>query len=367
MKLGQVIHGYKIVSEPSGAGGARCVWAFAERGAEEFHVKQFLAPKYPLDSAPGSAKAKERKRYRCDVFERRHLQIMEKTTAVTVGGGNLVAARDFFRDGPCYYKVTERIDGIPLPDPRTLDRKQQLVLLRTLLLSVEILHRNNIVHNDLKPDNMLVKKSDRGFYSVKLIDFDDSYFVGDPPPPDEIVGTPEFYSPELLRYNKVGEEFDPRSLTTKSDIFALGLIFHLMLAGGWPKGSGKEDAYPAETLAAGGTLKLDSHLSSEHQELIAGMLQADPGDRPNAGQVHVALGIGKAASREHEDKPVSRVIANFRVKDGGPSTSPPRRAPVPVPVGGPSPVAPDGKGGHAPDPEDPKEPSRIRLGGGFAK
>jgi serine/threonine protein kinase len=296
MKQGEVIRGYRVVTEPTGAGGARCQWAFAAKGGSEFHLKQFLMPRWPLDSTPGSAKGKAAKRERCQVFEARHNRIMKATQAVSVGGGNLIVAVAFFREGSQYYKITERVNGVAMPDPHGMSPKQRTVLLHTLMNSVEILHRHDIVHNDLKPDNLILRQTERGLYSAKLIDFDDSYFVGDPAPPEDIVADPAFYSPELLRYIKAGEDADGRSLTTASDVFALGVIFHILLTGERPRASdGATAAYPAETLLGRGSLIVDAGLSDVHRQLVAEMLDIDPANRPAAPEIIARLKSGTAA------------------------------------------------------------------------
>ena len=73
------------------------------------------------------------------------------------------------------------------------------MLLKTVAHSLKILHDLRIVHSDLKPSNVLVKRTELG-YTTKLIDFDSSYIAGNPPPPEEIVGTMNYYSPELVGY-----------------------------------------------------------------------------------------------------------------------------------------------------------------------
>lgn len=99
------------------------------------------------------------------------------------------------------------------------------LLAKTVCYSIRILHDLNIVHGDLKPDNILIKKTSLGF-SGKLIDFDDSYFSGNPPTEREcLVGTPEYYSPEQAAYiMDEDEEISGSTLTLKSDIFTLGII-----------------------------------------------------------------------------------------------------------------------------------------------
>src|SRR4029450_8555262 len=84
----------------------------------------------------------------------------------------------------------------------------------------------------IKPSNVLVKRTELG-YTTKLIDFDSAYLTGEPPPPGEIVGTMNYYSPELVGYI---QETGPTAveLTQKADIFALGLIYAEYLTGAPP-------------------------------------------------------------------------------------------------------------------------------------
>jgi serine/threonine protein kinase len=78
---------------------------------------------------------------------------------------------------------------------------------------------------------VLIKRTELG-YTTKLIDFDSSYIVGSPPPPDDIVGTMDYYSPELGRY--IQGTADGAELTEASDVFALGLIYTEYLTGALP-------------------------------------------------------------------------------------------------------------------------------------
>ena len=185
---------------------------------------------------------KQRKRARCAAFEAHHRGIQAALAPITSYGGNLIATLDFFRDGAKYYKVTEKVDlaGLDRRPWRRLDFPAKLVLLKTVAHSLRILHDLDIVHSDLKPSNVLIKKTELG-YTTKLIDFDSSYIVGSPPPPDEIVGTMNYYSPELVRY--IQGTADGAELTEASDVFALGLIYcripHRTIAGirpGLPRG-----------------------------------------------------------------------------------------------------------------------------------
>jgi serine/threonine protein kinase len=206
---------------------------------------------------------------------------------LTSYGGNLIATLDFFREGAKYYKVTEKVDlaGLDASDVAALGFPAQLVLLKTVAHSLKILHDLDIVHSDLKPSNVLIKRTELG-YTTKLIDFDSSYVVGNPPPPEEIVGTMNYYSPELVSYIQGGAAGD---LTQASDIFALGLIYAEYLTGTLPA---FDPAYHEAAIAVlhGAQLRLPTgHAPAPAVTLVERMLAADPAGRPSVADVHATL------------------------------------------------------------------------------
>ena len=109
--------------------------------------------------------------------------------------------------------VMEYVDGCSLAD--FLKENPDLALRRRVLLqlfeAVAYIHRKGIIHNDLKPENIMVTRSDN---NVKIIDFglsdDDAHYIL------KTLGcTPEYASPELLRRE---------TLDVRSDIYSLGLL-----------------------------------------------------------------------------------------------------------------------------------------------
>ena len=81
-----------------------------------------------------------------------------------------------------------------------------------LLQAVAYIHRSGIVHNDIKPENILVTRADN---DVRLIDFgladDDAHYLA------RTLGcTPTYASPELLMQEK--------DIDARSDIYSLGVI-----------------------------------------------------------------------------------------------------------------------------------------------
>ena len=109
--------------------------------------------------------------------------------------------------------VMEYVDGCSLAD--FLSGNPDMGLRRRVLLqlfeAVAYIHRKGIIHNDLKPENIMVTRSDN---NVKIIDFglsdDDAHYLL------KTLGcTLEYASPELLRRE---------TLDVRSDIYSLGLL-----------------------------------------------------------------------------------------------------------------------------------------------
>ena len=290
MKAGEVLNGYTILEDFRVVGAGLSKWTFAAKDGREYFIKEFLSPTYPDEHAPGSAQTKMRKRRRCAAFERHHRRIQEALASVSGVGGNLIVTLDFFRWGAKYYKVTEKVQvaGLSPADVTSLGFQDQLVLLKTVAHSLRILHDRGIVHGDLKPSNVLIKRTELG-YTTKLIDFDNAYLAGEPPPPDEIVGTMNYYSPELVGYiqeagTAAGE------LTQKADIFALGLIYAEYLTGAMPPFDSARYQYAGVAARAGQVLRLPPiSLPADVVDLVDRMLLTDPAARPTVAETHTTL------------------------------------------------------------------------------
>jgi eukaryotic-like serine/threonine-protein kinase len=288
MRPGDSINGYVLTTDFTSTGGGHCQWAFAKRGGEEFFVKKFLAPTYPLPGGPGSEKTKAAKRNSCERFATHHTSIREKLAPLSSTGGNLVVTRDFFLHDAHYYKVTARVNvgteevaaiaALPLID--------RITLMIAVLRSVDILHRSNLVHGDIKPQNILIEATGTAL-GAKLIDFDNCFVAGAPPAPDELVGDLLYYAPEMADYIVgVGK---PERLVQRSDVFALGLTFTQFLTGELP-GFSNDQRYPGEVLRQDGELQIiASGDGARLTELLQSMLAADPTGRPESHSVAEAL------------------------------------------------------------------------------
>lgn len=118
--------------------------------------------------------------------------------------------------------IMEYIDGRTLKE--FLAEKPSLSLRRRvflqLLQAVAYLHKSGVVHNDIKPENIMITRADN---DVKLLDFgiadSDAHFLVRTPG-----CTPLYASPELRRQEK--------NLDSRSDIYSLGVVMKEMF-GGW--------------------------------------------------------------------------------------------------------------------------------------
>lgn len=291
LKKHDTLGGYTLIEDFRVAGGRSRI-SFATKGDKKWFVKEFLSPKYPTPDSPGSPKTKAYKQKMCDEWEAHQRKIMEVTNAACSGGSNLICAKELIRHGASYYKISECVDTSTLSpkDVSALSFKEVIIILRSLAGSLRVLHTNKIVHGDLKPENILIKKTVTGAYTAKLIDFDDSYFDGKPSEDHQaVVGTPEYYSPEVFEYiSDEDEEVPGSTLTCKADIYTLGVVFCEYLTGKRPEFDPEKYTYAyAATMSGEDELSIpyNRYVTEELRSLLLSMLRRNAEDRPNISQV----------------------------------------------------------------------------------
>jgi tetratricopeptide (TPR) repeat protein len=133
------------------------------------------------------------------------------------------------------YLVLEHVQGEPIDrwcDARRLGVEPRVRLMLDVLAAVAHAHSNLVLHRDLKPSNILVD----GGGAVKLLDFGIARLLDEARPDaaatefTQAAGrafTPEYAAPEQKRGG---------ALTMATDVYALGVLLHVLLAGAHPRG-----------------------------------------------------------------------------------------------------------------------------------
>ncbi|MBL8730054.1 MAG: protein kinase [Planctomycetes bacterium] len=167
-----------------------------------------------------------------------------------------------------------------------LDRAQRLRLFAQVCEAVAAAHAQGVVHRDLKPGNVLVSADGR----PRVIDFgiaraldeatDDSLLATRT---GQFVGTPRYMSPEQLRGGH-------RAVDARADVWALGLMLHELLAGGFPFAlEGKSITEIAAIVAAQEPRRLgsvDPSLRGDLEVIVSHCLRKAPDERyADAGEL----------------------------------------------------------------------------------
>ncbi len=171
------------------------------------------------------------------------------------------------------YVSMEYIDGRPLSDliaesaPLTL--REGVPLARQVLDALSAAHKVNVVHRDLKPDNIMVTKDARAV----IMDFglslsEDSRRVTQA---GSVIGTPHYMAPEQVR----GSHVDPRA-----DLYAIGVILFRMFTGRLPFSGGIIEILRGHLETPPPRPRdLNPKLPAEFENVILTALEKDPAHR----------------------------------------------------------------------------------------
>ena len=145
-----------------------------------------------------------------------------------ISSRNLASILDLIRIDDRIIIIEEYISGDTLEElvqsKRINERMAQMVV-RQLLEVLSVLHRQNIVHRDINPGNVLVSTDS----VVKLLDFGIARMPKEGQGRDTtILGTAGYSAPE---------QFGFQQTDARSDIYSLGVLFHVMLTGRQPQGN----------------------------------------------------------------------------------------------------------------------------------
>ncbi|KAJ0016068.1 hypothetical protein NQD34_014358 [Periophthalmus magnuspinnatus] len=174
----------------------------------------------------------------------------------------IVMVMEYIPGGELFARIVD--DNFEHTEPTSARYMQQI------LEGMQYVHKQNIVHLDLKPENIVCV--DTTGTNIKIIDFGLASKLDDDKPLLVMHGTPEFVAPEVISY-------EPVSLET--DMWSIGVICYVLLSGEFPF-QGNNDA---ETLAFVTAAKFEfdeesfEDISDEAKDFISLLLKKDPRDR----------------------------------------------------------------------------------------
>ncbi|KAM4539613.1 LOW QUALITY PROTEIN: serine/threonine-protein kinase 17B-like [Odontesthes bonariensis] len=145
-------------------------------------------------------------------------------------------------------------------------------LIRQTLEGVHHLHQYNLVHLDLKPQNILLTSlSPPG--DIKIVDFG----LAQTGELREILGTPEYVAPEILNYEPI---------TTATDLWSVGVIAYMLVTGESPfAGDDKQETYlNVSQVNADYSREAFARVSELAVDFIHNLLVKAPEDRPSAAE-----------------------------------------------------------------------------------
>lgn len=292
-RIGRLIGGRYLVEKVLGAGGMATVY----QAVNEL-IERRVAIKVMHDRFAADARLRER------------LQREAQRTAA-LAHPNIIEIYDFgvTEDGVPFL-VMEQLHGEPLND---LLKKRRLSLEEVTALGLQLgrglarAHDFEVVHRDIKPDNIIVCRSADGEEVLKIVDFgialapEDSRLTHS----GQIIGSPEYMAPERLKKHQN---------TPASDLYSMGVVLFQMVCGRLPFESNNmagfviahlEDEPPRPS-------SLRPECSPELEALILELLAKEPSDRPVDAHAVAARLESMSSEKARRVRKVSALVSHRR-------------------------------------------------------
>ena len=304
----KILNGYVLENEFYHFGG-NAQWTFAEKNEKQWFVKRFTDPVRPDKHGELDPEYIEQLR---KAFHRFCVNKLLLYAAVNCcDNGNIVTIESVFCAENRCHVVTERIpvdETFTMEEIVSLRKEEKYLLMKVLADSVARLHQKHIVYADIRPDNVILKRGRKGNLIPKLIDFDGSYFEGKQPPAEGLPISVSYLAPETAKVYYEGETL---RLSTKVDVFSLGLLFHQYWTGELPWFDENEYDYAFDAAMNGPGLEISPHIPQELASLLSKMFAAQPKDRPDMNEVlrtlkQITGDVGEHESETEGKEPKSR-------------------------------------------------------------
>lgn len=224
---------------------------------------------------------------------------------ISMNHDNILKLIDHFETASELYLVTEIAYGGELFDKITrsghLEESQSSAITQSLMNAISYLHANNIVHNDLKAENILFRSRKKDSMNVLVADFGLARILHPEEKLTGVRGTLSYIAPEVL--NGSGYDF-------AIDIWSVGVIVYFMLCGYMPFDCETDEETKSAILAGDYMYEPPEywlHVSPEAKDFIDCCLKTDPSERltVDSASIHPFLNPLRAIS-----KPVLKVSSS---------------------------------------------------------
>lgn len=248
-----------------------------ELGRGEFGVTYLCTESETKSKYACKSISKRKLRTAVDIDDvRREVEIMKNLPKHP----NIVTLKDTYEDDDAVHIVMELCEGGELFD-RIVARghyteRAAAAVMKTIVEVVQVCHRHGVMHRDLKPENFLFANKKESA-ALKAIDFGLSVFFKPGERFNEIVGSPYYMAPEVLKRN-YGPEVD---------VWSAGVILYILLCGVPPFWAETEQGVAQAIIRSVIDFKRDPwpKVSDNAKDLVKKMLDPEPSRRLTAQQV----------------------------------------------------------------------------------
>lgn len=170
-----VLAGKYLVGTAIGEGGFGITYIGMDLNLEmKVAIKEYYPGGYVMRDRTGSNTVQSYVGNHQRVFEdgRDKFIIEAKLLAKCVDLPGIVTVKDFFKENQTAYIVMEYVEGITLKtylkeQGGCISAQYTLQMMQPVIRSLQEVHRMNLIHRDISPDNMMIRKDG----SVKILDF----------------------------------------------------------------------------------------------------------------------------------------------------------------------------------------------------
>ncbi|KAK4795462.1 hypothetical protein SAY86_013456 [Trapa natans] len=271
LRLSTLLRTIKIINDPAGDNIHERYKLGKELGRGEFGITYQCLENVTGETYACKTISKGKLKTEIDVEDvRREVEIMRHLPKHP----NIVTLKETYEDKEAIYLVMELCEGGELFD-RIVSRghfteRAAANITKTIMEVVKVCHEHGVIHRDLKPENFLF--ADRSeMSSLKTIDFGLSTFFKPGQRFCEIVGSPYYMAPEVLR----------RDYGQEVDVWSAGVILYILLCGVPPFWAETEEGIAHAIV--GGEINFERDpwpkVSEDAKDLVKCMLDPNPYSR----------------------------------------------------------------------------------------